>query len=168
VSSLQEVAKVRLSLCSINEPPRHDDVCGGGGIAMLHLSSATVEGEWSDIHHYRFNPRGNSPHPYPLDRKLVDPHSRSKRCTDEKILALLGIEPRPSSPYAAAVPRNLSRLPFLPNNYNLKFFFNFRYMRALEDTLNFPFCGMFLILLTALCFVSFSAVAVKYFFLTMK
>ncbi|XP_033609369.1 uncharacterized protein LOC111869588 [Cryptotermes secundus] len=33
-----------------------------------------------------------------------------------------------------------------------------QYMRALEDTINFTLCGAFLIMLAALCFVSFSAV----------
>jgi hypothetical protein len=39
-------------------------------------------------------------------------------------------------------------------------------MRALEDALNFTLCGLFLILLATLCFVSFSAVTVKYLFLS--
>ncbi|PNF24038.1 hypothetical protein B7P43_G08629 [Cryptotermes secundus] len=43
---------------------------------------------------------------------------------------------------------------------------SWRYMRAMEDTLNIPFCGLFLMLLATLCFSSFSAVAVKYLFLT--
>ncbi|XP_021928008.1 uncharacterized protein LOC110833823 isoform X2 [Zootermopsis nevadensis] len=33
-----------------------------------------------------------------------------------------------------------------------------RYMTALEDTMNFMFCGLFLILLAALCIIAFSAV----------
>jgi hypothetical protein len=37
------------------------------------------------------------------------------------------------------------------------------YMAALEDTLNFGMCGLFLFLLAALCFIAFSAVTVKYF-----
>jgi hypothetical protein len=35
------------------------------------------------------------------------------------------------------------------------------YMAALEDALNFGMCGLFLILLAALCFIAFSAVTVK-------
>jgi hypothetical protein len=42
------------------------------------------------------------------------------------------------------------------------FFFFFRYMAALEDTLNLPLCGVLLMLLTVMCFVSFSTVTVKY------
>jgi hypothetical protein len=38
----------------------------------------------------------------------------------------------------------------------------FRYMLALENTMNFALCGLFLLLLVALCFVAFSAVTVKY------
>jgi hypothetical protein len=37
------------------------------------------------------------------------------------------------------------------------------YMAALEDTLNIGMCGLFLLLLAAICFVAFSAVTVKYF-----
>jgi hypothetical protein len=36
-------------------------------------------------------------------------------------------------------------------------------MRALEDTMNFTLCGLFLTLLATLCFVSFSVVTVKFF-----
>ncbi|XP_033609380.1 uncharacterized protein LOC111869572 isoform X3 [Cryptotermes secundus] len=50
-----------------------------------------------------------------------------------------------------------------------------QYMRTLEDTLNFPFCGLFLMLLASLCFFSLSAVAMMnesvslfMFLLTMK
>jgi hypothetical protein len=39
----------------------------------------------------------------------------------------------------------------------------YRYMAALEDTLNIGMCGLFLFLLVALCFIAFSAVTVKYF-----
>jgi hypothetical protein len=35
---------------------------------------------------------------YPLDRRLAGPQSLSGRCAEEKILLLLGIEPRPSNP----------------------------------------------------------------------
>jgi hypothetical protein len=38
----------------------------------------------------------------------------------------------------------------------------YRYMVALEDTINVALCGLFLLLLAALCFISFSAVTVKY------
>jgi hypothetical protein len=37
----------------------------------------------------------------------------------------------------------------------------FRYMEALEDTLTLPLCGLLLILLSAMCFVAFSAITVK-------
>jgi hypothetical protein len=36
-------------------------------------------------------------------------------------------------------------------------------MAALEDTTNFGLCGLFLIMLVAMCVVAFSAVTVKYF-----
>jgi hypothetical protein len=38
-----------------------------------------------------------------------------------------------------------------------------RYMAALEDTLNIGICGLFLLMLVALCFIAFSAVTVTYF-----
>jgi len=37
-----------------------------------------------------------------------------------------------------------------------------RYMAALEDTLNFGMCGLFLLMLVAICFDAFSAVTVMY------
>jgi hypothetical protein len=37
-----------------------------------------------------------------------------------------------------------------------------RYMVALEDTLTFAMCGLFVIILAALCFIAFSAVTVEY------
>jgi hypothetical protein len=36
------------------------------------------------------------------------------------------------------------------------------YMAALEDTLNIGMCGLFLLILAALCFIAFSAVTVKW------
>jgi hypothetical protein len=42
-------------------------------------------------------------------------------------------------------------------------FHYFRYMEALEDTLTLPLCGLLLILLSAMCFVAFSAITVKFF-----
>jgi hypothetical protein len=36
------------------------------------------------------------------------------------------------------------------------------YMAALEDTLNIGICGLFLLMLAALCVIAFSAVTVKY------
>jgi hypothetical protein len=36
------------------------------------------------------------------------------------------------------------------------------YMAALEGTINLGLCGLFLLLLAALCFIAFSAVTVKY------
>lgn len=38
----------------------------------------------------------------------------------------------------------------------------FRYMDVLEDAMNLPLCGVFLILLTLLCFIAFSAITVMY------
>ena len=38
----------------------------------------------------------------------------------------------------------------------------FRYMALLEDTVNLPLCGLFLLLLSFLCFDAFSAVTVQY------
>jgi hypothetical protein len=35
-------------------------------------------------------------------------------------------------------------------------------MEELEDTMNLPLCGLFLILLLGMCFDAFSAVTVKY------
>jgi hypothetical protein len=37
-----------------------------------------------------------------------------------------------------------------------------RYMAALEGAISFGLCGLFLILLAALCIIAFSAVTVKY------
>jgi hypothetical protein len=39
----------------------------------------------------------------------------------------------------------------------------YRYMAALEGAINFGLCGLFLILLAALCIIAFSAVTVKYY-----
>jgi len=38
----------------------------------------------------------------------------------------------------------------------------FRYMAILEDTINIPLCGLFLLTLSTLCFDAFSAVTVQY------
>jgi hypothetical protein len=45
--------------------------------------------------------------------------------------------------------------------------YNCRYMRELEETMNFTLCGLFLMLLITLCFVAFSAAMVKYYHRTM-
>jgi hypothetical protein len=37
------------------------------------------------------------------------------------------------------------------------------YMAALEHTTNLGLCGLFLLMLAAMCFIAFSAVTVKYF-----
>jgi hypothetical protein len=47
---------------------------------------------------------------YPLDRRLCRPQSLLGHCGEEKNLALLGIEPRPSSQQPVAKPTDLSRL----------------------------------------------------------
>jgi hypothetical protein len=41
-------------------------------------------------------------------------------------------------------------------------------MAALEGTMNFALCGLFLISLAALCFIAFSAVTVKYSLTSLK
>jgi hypothetical protein len=41
-------------------------------------------------------------------------------------------------------------------------FHYFRYMVLLEDTINLPLCGLFLLLLSFMCFDAFSAVTVQY------
>jgi hypothetical protein len=38
--------KAKLSLCLINSAPRHEDICGSGGIAPPFLVSALVGGVW--------------------------------------------------------------------------------------------------------------------------
>jgi hypothetical protein len=40
----------------------------------------------------------------------------------------------------------------------------YRFLEALEDTMNVPLCGLFLVMLSAMCFVAFSAVTVKKLF----
>jgi hypothetical protein len=57
-------------------------------------------------------PRGKSPL-YPLDRRLGGPQSRSGRCEDEKNLAVLGIEPWPSSYTDWATPTPYTRIIFI-------------------------------------------------------
>jgi hypothetical protein len=37
-----------------------------------------------------------------------------------------------------------------------------RYIQVLEDTMNLPLCGLFLLFLSSMCFAAFSAVTVKY------
>jgi hypothetical protein len=44
---------------------------------------------------------------YPLGKRLFGPQSRSGRCGVERKLALLGIEPRPSTPQPVATPTEL-------------------------------------------------------------
>jgi hypothetical protein len=39
-----------------------------------------------------------------------------------------------------------------------------RYLEALEDTMNVPLCGVFLVMLSTMCFDAFSAVTVKELF----
>jgi hypothetical protein len=41
-------------------------------------------------------------------------------------------------------------------------FYYFRYMAVLEDTINLPMCGLFLLKFSTLCFDAFSAVTVQY------
>jgi hypothetical protein len=47
---------------------------------------------------------------YPLHRRLCGPKRGSGCCGEEKNLSLPRIEPRPYSPLAAAIPKELSRL----------------------------------------------------------
>jgi hypothetical protein len=64
-------------------------------------------------------PRWKSPL-YPLDRRLSGPQSRSRHCGEEKILALVGIEPRSSTPslyqlsYPDSLPADNSRGKVMP------------------------------------------------------
>jgi hypothetical protein len=39
--------KIKLSLCLINQAPRHENICGIGGIAPSFLTSALDGDEWS-------------------------------------------------------------------------------------------------------------------------
>jgi hypothetical protein len=69
---------------------------GSGGTAPPFLTSALDGGERSASGPRRFTPGGKPP--YPLDKGLGGPQSRSERYGEKKNLALPGIEPRPCSP----------------------------------------------------------------------
>jgi hypothetical protein len=60
-------------------------------------------------------PRGNGLR-FPLDGRLGEPQSRSGCCGEEKNVALLGIEPRPSSPQPVAIPTLVQRGTGSKNN----------------------------------------------------
>jgi hypothetical protein len=66
----------------------------GGGIASPLLTSVLDGG--GELHAPAALPQGKEPR-CPLDRRLVEPQSRSGCCGEKKNLTLLGIEPRPSS-----------------------------------------------------------------------
>jgi hypothetical protein len=79
------VKKVKLSLCLINQAPRHENVWGNGGIAPPFPTSALDGGEWPSFTPRPLYPRGKSPR-YPLDRRLGGPQSRSGCCGVERNL----------------------------------------------------------------------------------
>jgi hypothetical protein len=77
--------KVKLSLCSTNQAPRHEGVWGSGCIDphFLHLGTSW---RWVvNFTHRPLYPRRKSPR-YPLERRFGGPQSRSGRSGEEKIL----------------------------------------------------------------------------------
>jgi hypothetical protein len=92
--------QVKLSLCFINEAPRHEDVWGSGGLAPPFLTLGLDGGEKSALHPGRVTPPPlREENRYKLDKMLSGPQSQSERCGEEKTLLLLpGIEPRLSCP----------------------------------------------------------------------
>jgi hypothetical protein len=89
--------EAKLSLCLINQAPRHDDVPGSGGIAPSFLTSALDGDEWAASRPGRFI-RGENPR-HPLYRRLGGTKSQYGRCGVKKnLLFLSGIEPSPSRP----------------------------------------------------------------------
>jgi hypothetical protein len=77
------MSKINVSLCLINQAPRHEDVWGCGyGFTVLDLGTRR---RWV----LRFTPlplylRENSPW-YPLDRRLSVPQSWFRRCAENNI-----------------------------------------------------------------------------------
>jgi hypothetical protein len=92
------VVKVKLSLCLINQLPRHEDVWRSWGVTPSFLTSTLDGCEWSAVRLGRFTLRRKSPL-FPLDRRLGGSQSQSGRCEGEKnLLHLPEVELRPSSP----------------------------------------------------------------------
>jgi hypothetical protein len=87
-------AKVKLSLCLINQAPCHGDVLRSGVVAPTFLTSAT------DTDHF-YAPAALSPRKeptYPFGRRLGGLQSRSERYVVVKsLLSLPGIEPQTST-----------------------------------------------------------------------
>jgi hypothetical protein len=84
-----------LSLCLINQAPRHEDAWESKGIAPPFLTPALDGSEWSTSRFGPFTPGGNRLR-YPLYRRLGGPQSLSGRCgVQNNLLPLPGIEPKP-------------------------------------------------------------------------
>jgi hypothetical protein len=99
--------KVKLLLCLINQVLCREDICGSGGIAPTFLTSA-LDGVVS------FKPQQFYP-PYPFDKRLGGPRSRSERCGVEKISCLC----RQSNPRPPAHSPSLYRFSYLSSCLSL-------------------------------------------------
>jgi hypothetical protein len=82
---------------------------GSGSIDPPFLTSALDGGEWSASRPGRYTPGDMAPGTHWI-WGWGGSQSRSKRCGEEKILLLPGIDPRPTNSQAVAIPTELSRL----------------------------------------------------------
>jgi hypothetical protein len=97
-----------LSLCLINQAPRHEDIWGSGGIAPPYFTSILDGGEWSASRPFRFTPREIAPRAHWIGG-WVGPRVDLDAVEKGQILPLSRIKPRSSNIHLVAISTELSR-----------------------------------------------------------